>query len=209
VLAAGVAYHAGTGSWGPIGYGGNSVVWGTEAQNDGTGQPWPAPQVAAYVTLSAALAVYFGFGAAAVHRHAEWALPAGRKFDAWGPWEGTPHRWELHAGVFRDLVAQRIAAGPGGGDPVDYEAVAAYLATLDKEHSMFIIKVKGAPGPATLLDVEGNALPLTSAEAIKALAERYPLVELSRAGYDKQLAKAVPWWRRVLRVRLAQTTPTP
>lgn len=100
LVAAGRANHAGTGSW--RGLVGNSTVWGTEAQNAGTGQEWPQEQIDAYVRLSAALAEYFSFSAEMVCRHAEWTS---RKIDPWGPWTDG-HRWEHHMSHFRALVAR-------------------------------------------------------------------------------------------------------
>lgn len=105
LVAAGRANHAGTGSW--RGLVGNSTVWGTEAQNAGTGQEWPDAQIAAYARLSAALGEYFGFSAEMVCRHAEWTT---RKIDPWGPWQDG-HRWEQHMSHFRALVAR-----PNTGD---------------------------------------------------------------------------------------------
>ena len=192
MIAAGVAYHAGTGSWNGLS-GGNTVTWGCEAQNGGTGQEWPAAQIAAYVLLAAASCDYFGFSSSMVCRHAEWA--GSRKIDAWGPWAGTPYRWELHADRFRMLVAQ---ASP---DAFDWDAVLAAIANQQEDDPMFVLKVKNAPGPATLVSVDGATLPLLSTAAWRALAERYPLVEVSRSDYNRQLAAAVPFWRRVLRTR--------
>lgn len=100
LVSAGRANHAGTGSW--RGLVGNSTVWGTEAQNAGTGQVWPDAQIDAYVRLSAALAEYFGFSAEMVCRHAEWTS---RKIDPAGPWEDG-HDWSRDASHFRALVAQ-------------------------------------------------------------------------------------------------------
>ena len=103
MVAAGRANHAGTGSW--RGLVGNSTVWGTEAQNAGTGsQVWPDAQIAAYVALHAALVEFYGWpaGAEMVCRHAEWTS---RKIDPAGPWEDG-HRWEFDASHFRALIAQ-------------------------------------------------------------------------------------------------------
>lgn len=100
MVAAGRANHAGTGGW--RGLAGNSTVWGTEAQNAGTGQVWPDEQVDAYVALCAAVGEYFGHSPEMVCRHAEWTA---RKIDPWGPW-ADGHRWEYHMSHFRALVAQ-------------------------------------------------------------------------------------------------------
>lgn len=102
LVSAGRANHAGVGSW--RGLVGNSTVWGTEAQNAGTGsQVWPDAQVDAYVRLSAALAEYFGFTAEMVCRHAEWAPT--RKIDPAGPWEDG-HDWARDMSHYRALVAR-------------------------------------------------------------------------------------------------------
>lgn len=100
MVAAGRANHAGTGGW--RGLVGNSTVWGTEAQNAGTGQVWPQEQIDAYVRLSAALAEFFGFSSEMVCRHAEWTS---RKIDPWGPW-ADGNRWEHHMSHYRALVAR-------------------------------------------------------------------------------------------------------
>ena len=103
MVAAGRANHAGTGGW--RGLSGNSSVWGTEANNRGTGETWPQVQIDAYVRLCAATCEFSGFGAEMVCRHAEWTS---RKIDPWGPWEDG-HDWARDMSHFRALVAQ------GGG----------------------------------------------------------------------------------------------
>lgn len=112
LVAAGRANHAGTGSW--RGLVGNSTVWGTEAQNAGTGQEWPQEQIDAYVRLSAALAEYFSFSAEMVCRHAEWTS---RKIDPWGPWTDG-HDWSRDMSHFRALVAR---GGTGAEELTDQE----------------------------------------------------------------------------------------
>lgn len=101
MVAAGRANHAGTGSW--RGLVGNSFVWGTEANNRGTGEMWPDVQIDAYVRLCAATCEFSGFSAEMVCRHAEWA--PSRKIDPAGPWEDG-HDWSRDASHFRALVAQ-------------------------------------------------------------------------------------------------------
>lgn len=100
-VAAGRANHAGSGSW--RGLVGNSSVWGTEANNRGTGEMWPDVQIDAYARLCAATCDYSGFTAEMVCRHAEWA--PSRKIDPAGPWEDG-HDWSRDASHFRALVAQ-------------------------------------------------------------------------------------------------------
>lgn len=100
MVAAGRANHAGTGSW--RGLVGNSSVWGTEANNRGTGEMWPDVQIDAYARLCAATCEFSGFSAEMVCRHAEWTT---RKIDPAGPWEDG-HDWSRDASHFRALVAQ-------------------------------------------------------------------------------------------------------
>ncbi len=100
MVAAGRANHAGTGGW--RGLVGNSSVWGTEANNRGTGEMWPDVQIDAYARLCAATCDYSGFSAEMVCRHAEWTS---RKIDPAGPWEDG-HDWSRDASHFRALVAQ-------------------------------------------------------------------------------------------------------
>lgn len=100
MVAAGRANHAGSGSW--RGLVGNSSVWGTEANNRGTGEMWPDVQIDAYARLCAATCDYSGFSAEMVCRHAEWTT---RKIDPAGPWEDG-HDWSRDASHFRALVAQ-------------------------------------------------------------------------------------------------------
>lgn len=100
MVAAGRANHAGTGSW--RGLVGNSSVWGTEANNRGTGEVWPDVQIDAYVRLCAATCDYSGFGAEMVCRHAEWTR---RKIDPFGPWQDG-HDWSRDMSHFRALVAR-------------------------------------------------------------------------------------------------------
>lgn len=77
VVAAGVAYHAGTvfDTWQD-----NWHAIGIEAEADGV-SAWPAVQVAAYARLNAALCKGYGVPVARVLGHKEIARPKGRKTD--------------------------------------------------------------------------------------------------------------------------------
>lgn len=119
MVAAGRANHAGTGSW--RGLVGNSSVWGTEANNRGTGQTWPDEQIDAYARLCAATADYSGFTAEMVCRHAEWTT---RKIDPAGPWDDG-HDWSRDMSHFRALVA---SGGKSTGDDD----------LTDEEHDMLV-----------------------------------------------------------------------
>lgn len=72
VIAAGLAYHAGAGSWKGITAGNQSSI-GIEAENNGLGEPWPEIQIDAMARGSAALAVYCGLSSDRVIGHKEWA----------------------------------------------------------------------------------------------------------------------------------------
>jgi hypothetical protein len=74
LIAAGRANHAGTAqSSGTVAAGdGNTLYIGIEAFNDGVGEPWPAVQYDAYVTLAAALSKHVtGNSAQTVRGHKE------------------------------------------------------------------------------------------------------------------------------------------
>ena len=80
VIAAGRANHAGVGSWAGITTGNTSFI-GIEAENDGTGEAWPAVQLDAYQRGVAAILRRLGAGADMCCGHKEYARPAGRKSD--------------------------------------------------------------------------------------------------------------------------------
>lgn len=99
VVAAGQAYHAGSGSapWCPSGQG-NSRLLGVEAESVGTRDDWTAAQRESYPRGVAALLRYCNLPAARVIGHKEWA--PSRKID--------PAFWEMHQ--FRTATARWIAA---------------------------------------------------------------------------------------------------
>lgn len=82
VVAAGLAYHAGPGSWQGVTTGNTSFI-GIEAENTGlpNDQPWPDVQMDAYRRGVAALLGHLGLPATACAGHKEFALPHGRKID--------------------------------------------------------------------------------------------------------------------------------
>ena len=101
VIASGKANHAGNGGW--QGLSGNSSVVGIEAENDGY-QPWPDAQLTAYSTLCAAACAYGGWTPDYWCRHHEWRAEKPDPHDVDGP-------------TGRDVIARRLAAGPGGLPP--------------------------------------------------------------------------------------------
>lgn len=106
VVAAGKANHAGPGGWN--GLTGNAIVWGIEAANDGIGEPWPADQLDAYLSLATALARHTGFGPEYICRHAEWST-AGKIDTATAP---------LNSGAWiRAQVAERLSVDPPTAPP--------------------------------------------------------------------------------------------
>ncbi|WP_017972534.1 N-acetylmuramoyl-L-alanine amidase [Actinopolyspora halophila] len=79
VVAAGLAYHAGSGSW--RGMSGNESAIGIEAEDSGDGD-WTDAQLDAYPRLVARLCQFLGVDSAAVCAHREWAPE--RKIDPAG-----------------------------------------------------------------------------------------------------------------------------
>jgi hypothetical protein len=82
VVAGGLAYHAGQGSWQGVTTGNTSFI-GIEAENTGLAndRPWPDVQMDAYLRGVAALLGHLGLPATACAGHKEFALPHGRKID--------------------------------------------------------------------------------------------------------------------------------
>lgn len=82
VIAAGLAYHAGSGSYPGITHGNTNTI-GIEAEHPGTpGHPWPAEQLDSYRRGTAALLKAFGLGSDRLMGHKEYA--PGRKIDPYG-----------------------------------------------------------------------------------------------------------------------------
>lgn len=115
VCGAGVAWHAGEGSWPGIAEdGANQVTIGVEAANDGGGtegkphrSSWSNAQYESYTTLCAAICWYLGHRADRVIAHREWA---GAKQKKWDP-------GAIDMNIFRADIQRKIDAGPpGGGD---------------------------------------------------------------------------------------------
>lgn len=98
VIASGRANHAGDGGW--RGLAGNASVWGIEAENTGRGEPWPAAQLNAYVTLAAVLAARTPFRPSMIAGHREWAPT--RKIDPTG----------IDLDIFRARVASELQPIP-------------------------------------------------------------------------------------------------
>lgn len=72
VIAAGLAYHAGAGSWKGI-TSGNAHSIGIEAENNGLGEPWPEAQMDAYARGCAAILKHIGADVDMCVGHKEWA----------------------------------------------------------------------------------------------------------------------------------------
>lgn len=80
-IAAGRCWHAGAGEWQGIKTGNASFI-GIEAVNTGlANDPWDKPQMDAYVRGVAAILNHIDAPAIMAARHAEYALPKGRKSD--------------------------------------------------------------------------------------------------------------------------------
>lgn len=83
LVSEGRAFHAGVGRWMGI-TSGNSRFLGIEAENAGSGSPWPQVQLDAYQRLVASILHALGRDTNWDVRHADWALPPGRKIDTRG-----------------------------------------------------------------------------------------------------------------------------
>ena len=86
VVAAGRCNHAGRGLWKGI-RAGNTHLIGIEAENSGfihgpLAEPWPDVQIESYAKGVAAILNHIGKDESWAVRHAEYALPKGRKTDA-------------------------------------------------------------------------------------------------------------------------------
>jgi hypothetical protein len=105
IISNGVAWHAGATINDSL-YG-NSHAIGIEAENTGTGQPWPDVQVRAYAKLCAALCRAYGLPVSRIVGHKEICKPAGRKIDPFGlPGDMSG---------LRALAATYMTSGGGGG----------------------------------------------------------------------------------------------
>ena len=84
VVAAGIAWHAGSGSWPGIPTNNaNQVTIGIEADNNGT-EGWSPAQYGAYVKVCAAICRKLGVRSDRVIGHKEWAGPSQGKWDPGG-----------------------------------------------------------------------------------------------------------------------------
>lgn len=101
VVAAGIAWHAGIGSWpGLPEDDANAHTIGIEAANNGT-EGWSPAQYDAYVGICAAVLRRLGHGADRVIGHKEWAGPKQGKWD--------PGAMDMNS--FRNDVADRLKGG--------------------------------------------------------------------------------------------------
>lgn len=88
LVCAGLAYHAGKGSW--RGVTGNSRASGTEWQNDGIGEPAQPAAVEIMAAIDQEMAREFGYPHAMVCEHFEWT---GRKVDRRAPGLPVGQAW--------------------------------------------------------------------------------------------------------------------
>lgn len=113
IVAAGRANHAGRAkSSGTVAGGdGNSLYWGIEAANSGTGEPWPKAQYDAYVRLCAVLCEKVtGNSVNTVRAHRETSVTG--KIDPHGP---TPYGSTFDMDQFRAKVS--VAMKPATPEP--------------------------------------------------------------------------------------------
>lgn len=121
VVAAGLCFHAGQGSWQSCTTGNTSFI-GIEAENTGDDDdPWPAVQMDAYRRGVAAILGHIGCSSDACAGHKEYALPHGRKPDPTFDMDGF--RADV-AAILKGIVvppplipAIESSVGPGGHPP--------------------------------------------------------------------------------------------
>lgn len=131
VIAAGQAWHAGTGSASFVPRGrGNTHLIGVEAESTGVRDDWTVAQRAGYPRGVAAVLRAFGLGSYRAIGHKEWA--PGRKID--------PAFWDMNE--FRAQVARAMRTP---GPPAPTAPVDAVRATQAAVH----VDIDGRWGPAT------------------------------------------------------------
>ena len=102
LVAAGVAWHAGSGI-----HGSNATLSGTEAENTGVGEPWTPGSLAAQAAVSAEMAREFSFAHTRVFDHREHA--PSRKIDRTGI---NPASW-------RERIRQLLTTDPAAAEEDD------------------------------------------------------------------------------------------
>lgn len=109
IVAAGVAWHAGAGSWPglPTNNANNRLI-GVEMAGNGK-DPWPPACWDAAVKVGAAISRFLGYGADRNIAHKEWAGAAQGKWD--------PGNWDMN--VFRDQIQARLNGQVPQGDSDD------------------------------------------------------------------------------------------
>lgn len=115
IVAAGRANHAGVAkpSGSVAGGDGNTLYIGIEAQNRGTGEPWPKVQYDAYVLLCAALSVEVTHNSVrTVRAHKETSVTG--KIDPAGP---TPYEKTFDMDKFRTRVAAKMVQIQAAPEP--------------------------------------------------------------------------------------------
>lgn len=174
LVGAGIAWHAGVGSYPGIATNAaNQVTIGIEAQGDG--QTWPAAQMDAYHRTCAAICWYLGLPASRVIAHHEWG---GRAQGKWDPGlNGRP----MPMGPFRDRVQQLINQGPKPGAPApapipEEDVMAADLNTIittdtGEEHRAQDL-IKWTDGRVYELTREGGRLDKLEAKIDRLLTEK-------------------------------------
>ncbi len=184
VVAAGQAWHAGTGAyaWCPANTGNTHLV-GVEAESNGSGTDWTAAQIASYPRGVAALLAHEGLPASRAIAHREWATPPGRKVDPAG----------IDMNAFRTAVA-RLMGTPTPTpttteDPLMALTEAEQRDILEAARSvLFGIAGKRSAGP-TALAIDGIRQDVSALR--QELAGLHQANGLDPAAIARQVADAV------------------
>lgn len=143
VVAAGRTNHAGKGAWQGV-TDGNEDFLGVEAENNGTGEVWPALQLVAYARLCAAILTHIGADDIMAVGHKEYALPKGRKIDP-----------SFDMLEFRESVEGMMAGIGHGATPRTVDVARAMLRKGDTGDSVLQLQLRlgihadGSFGPKT------------------------------------------------------------
>jgi hypothetical protein len=172
VIAAGLSWHAGDGSW--PGLNGNGDCLGIEAESVGDGHDWTAAQRDAYPRLCAALCRHYGIPASLVIAHREWT---DRKIDPLGidmdDLRGTVAR--LLDGDEDDMTPEQAAAldridkaiagavGPGQRDFAG--TIGATLASVQSVYN----RINAVAAAVAAVDTDQDALTLMVQDALDGL----------------------------------------
>lgn len=167
VVGAGLAWHAGAGRY--PGAEGNAD-FGLEEENDGTGEPWTAEELALSQAIDEEFCREFGYPPSRIVEHSEWA--SDRKVDRRGPGLVRGAAWRA-----------RVTAALSKPKPVP---------TLDEEDEDMPFILKRLPDGSNWLITNGQRAPIVDVPSLGALEARFgPAIPV-----NEKTVNAFPWDQR-------------